>query len=169
MVQFKNIAIFRILKESMRAYHSVNAAGALSVLYKFALCCVYPLQAPFDIFNTWRRREILIANCKWQRGQLTNVLNTLYDSVLMRIYIGASSEGYVFAPNIVDAESDLFAPNIDDAESTIFVNNIDDNPLVGTIVKIFVPNSIYSVSLAQIIPDIEQIKLSGINYEIIPF
>ena len=169
MVRFKTINISRLLYESMRAYHSVNTNGQLSFLYKFALCCLYPFQTPFNQFDLWRRRELLIASCKWQVGQLTNVLNMLYDSTLKRIYINQNSAGYIFAPNLMDSESDIFAPNIDDANSRIFASNINDNPLVGTIAAIYVPFEIYSISLAQIISDIEQIKLSGINYQIIPF
>jgi len=169
MAQFKTLNISKLLYESMRAYHSVNTAGQLSFLYKFALCCVYPLQAYFNQFDLWRRRELLIANCKWQIGQLTNVLNMLYDPISKRIYINQNSSGYVFAPNIDDANSDIFAPNIDDTNSNIYLSNINDDPLIGSIVSIYIPIAIYSVSLAQIISDIEQIKLSGIQYQIIPF
>jgi|YelNatPaOPRAMG01_1025707.scaffolds.fasta_scaffold174964_1 hypothetical protein len=170
MALFKNITISKVLYESMRAYHSVNANGQLSFLYKFALCCLYPLQIPFNQFDLWRRREYLIANCKWQVGQLTNVLNMLYDSTLKRIYIDQNILGYLFAPNIQDANSSIFAANLDSGpDDTVFANNIEDNPFVGTIVKIYIPNSIYSVDLAQIISDIEQIKLSGIQYQLIPF
>lgn len=169
MAQFKTIDISKVLYESMRAYHSVNTAGQLSYLYKLALCCLYPLQIPFNQFDLWRRRELLIANCKWQIGQLTNVLNILYDPTLKRIFINQNSSGYVFVPNIDDANSDVFAPNIDDANSNIYLSNIDDDPLIGTIVAIYVPLDIYSVSLSQIISDMEQIKLSGIQYQIIPF
>jgi hypothetical protein len=169
MAAFKNIQYSKLLYECMRAYHSVNTAGQLSELFKLALCSIYPLQTPFDQFDLWRRRELLIANCKWQIGQLTNVLNMLHDPTLKRIFINQNSSGYLFAPNIDDGSSTTFAPNIDDGSSTTFAPNIDDNPVVGTTVKIYVPISIYSVSLSLIISDIEQIKLSGIQYEIISF
>jgi hypothetical protein len=169
MALFKNITYTKLSYECMRAYHSVNASGQLSELFKFMLCCVYVLQDPFNVFDTWRRREILIASCKWQIGQLTNVLNMLYDSTLKRIYILQLSSGYTFAPNIDDANSTTFAPNIDDANSTTFAPNLDDSPTAGGVVQIYVPVAIYTGSLAQIISDVEQIKLSGISYEIIPF
>ena len=176
MASFKNITYSKLSYECMRAYHSVNAAGQLSELFKFMLCCVYPLQDQFNQFDLWRRRELLIASCKWQVAQLANVLNMIYipngvsphgiykpngdinpGSTIPNIYIVQISSGYTFAPNIEDSNSTTFAPNI------------DDNPTAVGVVKIYVPTAIYSVSGDQIVSDIEQIKLSGISYEIIPF
>jgi hypothetical protein len=167
---FKKIDYSKMLRETLRAYHSVNAAGQLSYMYKFCLCCLYPLQAPFNNFDTWRIRTALIANCKWQIGQLKNVLNMLYDANLQRIYISQAIPIYVFAPNIDESESTIYAPNIDEGESTVFAPNIDDPILYSDMVIIFVPASIYSNTAlkSQLIADIEQIKFAGIFYTIQP-
>lgn len=162
---FKSITIYKILYESVRSYFAVNAKGALSELYKFCLCCVYPLQLPFNNFDTWRQREILIANCKWQYGQLAYVLNKLYNTTL--ITIGLSSGSSIFAPNIEDGGSTLFAPNIEDGGSTLFAPNIGESVATGAVI-INVPTTIVNSSQAQLTADLNQIVLPGISYIINP-
>jgi hypothetical protein len=162
---FRGITIYKILYESVRSYFAVNAKGALSVLYKFCLCCVYPLQTPFNNFDIWRQREILIANCKWQYGQLAYVLNKLYNTTL--ITIGLSSGSSIFAPNIEDGGSILFAPNIEDGGSTLFAPNIGESVVTGAVI-INVPTTIVNSSNAQLTADLNQIVLPGISYIINP-
>jgi len=166
---YKKIDYSKMLLETMRAYHSVNAAGQLSYMYKFALCCLYPLQQPFDNFDAWRKRILLIANCKWQIGQLTNVLNMLYDPILERISISQAETVGIFVPNIDEDESSYFAPNIDEGESEIMVPNIDDAVISSNTVTFHVPALIYTNTalLSQLIADIEMIKLKGILYTIV--
>jgi hypothetical protein len=167
---FKKIDYSRMLRETLRAYHSVNAAGQLSIMYKFCLCCLYPLQAPFNAFDNWRIRTLLIAQCKWQMGQLKNVLNMLYDPTLKRVYITQAQPIYVFAPNIDEAESTVYAPNIDEGESIVYAPNIDDPTLYSDQVTIFIPASIYAspTLMSQLVSDIEQIKFAGTLYLIQP-
>ncbi len=175
---FKGITIYKILYESMRSYFAVNAKGALSELYKFCLCCVYPLQLPFNNFDTWRQREILIANCKWQYGQLAYVLNKLYNTTL--ITIGLSSGSSIFAPNIEDGGSIYCASNIEDGDNELlqlndgswisinnYVPNIGESIATGAIV-INVPTAIVNNSKAQLTADLNQIVLPGISYIINP-
>jgi hypothetical protein len=166
---FKKIDYSKVLYESLGAYHSVNEAGQLSYAYKFCLCCLYILQTPFNNFDTWRIRQNIIANCKWQIGQLTNVLNMLYDSTLTRITIGQSIAVGAFVPNIDEGESTTFVPNIDEGESSIFVPNIDDSTINSSLVTIHVPATIFSdpIVMSQLVADIEAIKLKGILYQIV--
>jgi hypothetical protein len=169
MPQFKTITYYKMLKETLRAYHSVNTSGRLSYMYKFCLCCLYVLQIPFNNFDTWRIRKQLIASCLWQIGQLTNVLNYLYDSTLSRIVINQSVPVYIFAPEIDGLESTLFAPEIDGLESLIYAPNIDDGIINSSIVTIHVPNSIFtnSATMSLLVSEIEQIKIQGIQYQIV--
>lgn len=106
MAQFRTINYSRQLYESLRNYFAVNAEGQVSMLYKILLCYLQVLQPYFDTYDTFRRKEYLIAQCKWQIGQLTNVLNMIYDSALLRIYITQSAPqnlqatGFAYAAKI---------------------------------------------------------------------
>ena len=153
MAIFKNITIYKILLESLRSYFTVNSKGILSELYKFCLCCVYVLQTPFNNFDTWRKRELLIAGCKWQYGQLAYVLNFLYNTIYITIGAAGST---LFAPNIEDAGSTLFAPNIGE------INNVTGPVIIN------IPTAIVNTYKSQIIADLNQIVLPGINYTINP-
>jgi len=157
-----------MLYECLGAYHSVNSAGALSYLYKFCLCCVYVLQTPFNNFDLWRIKKLLIANCRWEIGQLTNVLNMLYDPSQKRITIGQNSIVGCFVFNIDEGESSTFVMNIDEDESTVFVPNIDE-AINSAMVTFYVPASIYTntPTLTSLIADIEQIRWKGILYQIV--
>jgi hypothetical protein len=157
-----------MLYECLGAYHSVNKAGALSYLYKFCLCCVYVLQTPFNNFDLWRIRKLLIANCRWEIGQLTNVLNMLYDPSQKRIYIGQSVSVGVYVFNIDEGESLVFVPNIDEGESSVFVPNIDES-ISSDMVTFYVPSVIYNDTPTKtaLIADIEQIRWQGIIYQIV--
>ena len=90
MLQFRVVNYGKMLYESLRAYFSINSSGNLSQLYLFLLACLYPLQPAFDDYDTFRIKKQIIANCKWQIGQLTNVLNYFFDPVSKRITITQS-------------------------------------------------------------------------------
>jgi hypothetical protein len=151
--------------ETLRNYFSVNKAGRLSILYKFLLACLWPLQQQWNTFELWRQKIWLISQCKWQIGQLTNVLNTLYDPISKRIFTTQAEAGYIFAPTI-DYESDLFAPTIA-VESTEFAPTILDSTLLReTIINIpsiiSGDDSVYSDFIATI----EKIRILGLLYTI---
>jgi len=168
MANFKTIDYSKMLVETMRAYHSVNAAGQLSYLYKFCLCCLYVLQTPFNNFHIWRLRKRIVAGCLWQMTHVKNVLNYLYDSTLNRIVISQSVPLYIYAPIIDEAESTVFAIIIDEGETTVYAPNIDDPTLSTSLVTIFVPATLYAdpAQMSQLTADIELIKLKGILYQI---
>jgi hypothetical protein len=165
-VVYKTINIGKILYESIRNSFAINKAGELSIFYKFCLACVYPLQTAFDSFETWRQRQLIIANCNYTIGQLKNVLNYLFDNTNFvapdwgRITITQSEFSYIYAPTI-DDESTTFAPPITD-ESTTDAPTIESDPNQRN-VMFNIPSDL-SASLADIIATIDQIKIDGLTY-----
>lgn len=164
MPNFKDIHYGKLLYETLRAYYSVNSSGNISTFYKYLLAIVQTMQAPFDNYNTYRRKEAVIANCKWQIGQLTNVLNYLYDSTLNRIYITQS----VILP-VADPTFDYPPVNFDgaftDSPPAIFERTFSDR-VASTLVTINVPTG---TNVSDLTATVEQIKFQGIPYKIIEF
>jgi hypothetical protein len=136
----------------------------MSIFYRYLLCCLYVLQHPWDAFNLWREREKIIAGCKYEIGQLTNVLNYFFDSTLNRIYI--TQEGYlnVFVPTFTHA----YTPPPAD-ESDVFVLTFG-TPIMNNEVLIHVPAPYYTPLTSEytaLVGVIEQIKITGLNYQIV--
>jgi hypothetical protein len=179
MLPFKNITYSKMLYETLRNYHSVTKVyfdeegnqqgGLLSDLYKYCLACLYVLQAPWNAFNLWRRDKLIIASCKWQIGQVTNVLNHFFDAELSRIFITQRKLTNLFAPVIDGNESLTYGWPIDIYESEIFAPVITDTVTLATEVSVHVPASIFTSPsiMNSLIAIIEQIKITGINYQII--
>ena len=119
MLLLKNINYAKMLYSTMGRYFSINSSGQLSRLYKYCLCLLWPFQLMFNTFDAFRRKKILIAYCNWQVGQLTNLLNNLYDPVQKRIYISQAGLLGLMEPDI-------------DYESTVFANDIDASPLTSS-------------------------------------
>lgn len=90
LTNFKNINFTALLYETLTGFLSLNKAQMPTWFYKYCAACLVLFQQPFLDFDTFRNKEWLIANCKWQIGQLTNVLNYLYDPTLNRINITQS-------------------------------------------------------------------------------
>lgn len=149
-----------MLYEALRNYFSVNAAGDMSILYKYLAAFVGPLQAPFDAYDTYRIKEALIASCKWQIGQLTNVLNYIYDSALKRIFITQSVLTVIADPMFE------YAPVNFDVEftetPTIFEREFGDR-VAASLVTINIPSA---VNESDLIATVEQIRMQGIPYTI---
>jgi hypothetical protein len=88
---FKNINYLNMLLETVRYYFTYNAQGQISILYKFCSSFTVVLQSLWGTmtdtilttFSGWRNNKLIIANCKWQIGQLTNVLNSLFTSNIL--------------------------------------------------------------------------------------
>lgn len=169
-----------MLFETMRNYFSLNSpiTGTLSILYKHCLCCLWPLQVQFDSFETWRQRKKLIAGCAWIHGQLTNVLNMLFDATLNRIYITTEGTSVLYAPTFfdeygADKQSTVFAPTlfdllVEDQQSTVFAPTLQANTINRNVV-IHAPSDVYndSAQLAELDSTINQIKPETINYSIV--
>jgi hypothetical protein len=172
---FRSINYARMLYEALRNYLSVTKVyfvdgtqygGLLSDLYKYLLSCLYMLQSPWDSFEIWRAEKYIIANCKWQIGQLTNVLNYFFDSIQLRIYITQSRTLNLFAPTIA-YESTTYAPTIA-YESTTYASMITEATSVIAGVNFHVPSDVFNdpIAMGQLISVIEQVKITGINYVI---
>lgn len=164
MPNFRKISYGPLLYETLRAYYSVNSSGELSVMYKFLLAIVQVLQGPFDVYDTYRKKEAIIANCKWQIGQLTNVLNYLYDSSLNRIFITQSEIAAISDPTFAYSPTH-FDQTFADTPPEIFERTFKDR-VATTLVTINVP---VSVNLSDLTATIEQIKIEGIPYKIVTF
>lgn len=160
MAVFKNINYGRSLYDGLRAYFSVNSTGHLSILYKLLFCMVQPLQAPFDLLNAQRAINKIVANCKWQIGQLTNVLNYLFDPELSRIFITQSISSIVSATTFEYTA----IQNITEfgGGNPVFVRGFQDRS-AQTVVTINVPAG---TNISEITAIIEQIRIQGIAYQI---
>ena len=166
MLQYRIIDYPKMLYETLRNYFSINANGDLSILYRILLSCLWPLKLQWDSFVTFRNEKLIIANTKWQVGQLENVLNFFFDSELKRIKIQQSTITTLSVPTI-NYESIVCAPTID-YDSTICVPTINNTSLSISLVIFLLPNEIYinEAIKYQIKMVIEQIKIDGIKYEI---
>lgn len=150
----------KFLFESLRAYFAVNASGLLSLLYRYLLSCLYPLQTRFDSYAQWRNTFYLISNCKWQTGQLTNVLNRLFDPINESIYItllGLSS----LQASVYGEVTNAFATVYDEIPAAI--SPVYGEGLTQYLVVIHVPTNVF-LNLSNITSVVEQIKISGVNY-----
>lgn len=163
MADFKNINYGKMLYESLRNYFSVNYQGEITWLYKFCAACIQPLQAPFDAYAIARAKNHIIAQCRWQIGQLTNTLNHLYDATLARIYITQSALTSISDPEFA------YAPTHFDATfgDAVLIDERTFTDRAGTtLVTIHVP---VSVDLSDLIATVEQIRVQGIPYLIETF
>ena len=162
---FKIITYPKILFDTLRSYFSVNAAGNLSIMYKYCLAILIILQAPFDAYDRFRIASNKLANCAYTIGQLTNQLNDIFDYTLRRITITQGIILTVFAPNINEGQSTLFCPNIDEGESIIFVPNINDiiyqSQATFNIPAVLNPASVNSINAM-----INNVKLDGLTYKL---
>lgn len=158
---FKNINYGRLLYEGLRNYYSVNAAGQVSILFKFLYAIVLPMQAPFDLLDSQRIVNAIVANCKWQIGQLTNVLNYLYDNTLNRIFITQSSAIVISATGFAY----LAIQNISGfgGGNPVGVRGFLDQANQSTVI-INVPAS---TNISELTATVEQIRLQGIAYQIV--
>lgn len=158
---FKNINYGRLLYETLRSYFSINpVTNKITGLYKYLAAIIQPMQPAFDTYVAFRNRQAIIANCKWQIGQLTNVLNYLFDNNLKRIYITQSSSTIISDPTF------HYPPkHFDDTftwSSTIYERRFGDK-LAGTLVTINIPAAVDEADLEAVV---EQIRIEGIPYKI---
>jgi hypothetical protein len=168
MSLFKSIYQPALLHESLRDYFSVNKKGIVSILYKFLLCCLMPLQTAWDDFELYRQKIWLISICKWQLGQLTNVLNYLYDPIDNSIYLTQSTVVNVYVP--VFAETTAVFPTVFAETTDVFCPTISDVPMIHPM-TINIPASLAAdaVKYADLIATVEKIKITGLKYEIKTF
>ncbi len=160
-----------MLFETLRNYFSVNIRGGLSILYRYIYSCIQVLQPQWDNYDTFRKNKRTIAYCKWQRGQLQNTLNALFDAIENRItvtqcnillqygyqfddvlptYPPLQIWGYQFDDTITPPAYQLFAGRFDDV--------IYNNPIL-----IGVPDDSFYNDIRN---TCNQIVISGIKYKI---
>ena len=160
---FRNIDYGKSLYEALRNYFSVNTSNQLSILYQYCACFLQPLVDPFANYVAFRTTEALIAGCAWQIGQLTNVLNYLYDTVLQRIFITQSVITIVSDPEFpypaINFDG-LFTETVQVWEREFF------DPVAISVVTINVP---VGTDIPGITAVINQIRIQGIPYEIATF
>lgn len=152
-----------MLYEALRNYFSLNTQGDISILFKYCAALLFPLQAPFDSYDTVRRMYEIVASCKFVIGQLTNVLNYFYDPILKRIFIAQATIVVLSAPEleyITDVQGVEF-----EEPATAQAREFGDRT-AGELVSINIP---FGIDLAAITATIEQIKIDGIDYQIIEF
>lgn len=160
MKQFRDIDYGRLLYETLRAYYAVNSEGEISILYKFLAAIVATLQEPFDKYQEYRSKEFLIASCKWQMGQLTNVLNYLYDNSQNRIFITQSVLTVVVDPMFQYPPSNF---DVTFSETpTIYERSFNDKTS-SSLVTINIPSG---TNESDLVATIEQIRIQGIPYKI---
>jgi hypothetical protein len=161
--RFRQILIPLMLLECLRGYYSVNSSGRVNWLYKYCAALLCPLVDPVADYQSDIVTDGLIANSKFQIGQVTNVLNYLYDNVLNRIFI---TQGYYM--QTVDTTFAYAPINTDTtfaSSPTIFEREFND-PLqfVGAIIHVPV-----SANLSALTATVAQMALAGIQYTIVTF
>ena len=160
---FKNINYRIMLFETLRKFFSVNSNNSISVLFTFLTAFVQLFEVPFANFVTFRNKEQLIAQCKWQVGQLANVLNILYDSTLKRIYCTQSTYNILAAPEFAYT-STTYCSDFGSAP-LIFAGEFNDK-VNTTAFIINVPTDVYN---GDLVATINQIAFTGSNFTIQQF
>lgn len=158
---FRNISIPNMLYETLTGFYSITGIGTVSWLYKFCAACLSVLQTPFNDFVTFRTKEYIIANCKFTIGQLTNVLNYLYDPIQKRITITQSTVGAVFFWKFAYPPS-LFLSDFGTAPSA-FLETFGSRVAVSTVAF----NVPAGIDLIDLTATIAQISIAGIPYKIV--
>lgn len=161
--RFRHLDIGKLLYETLRAYYSVNSAGQLSWLYKYCAAILQPLVAPLAQYETERIQNGLIANSKFQIGQVTNVLNYLYDNTLNRIFITQGGFNNTVDRNF-NEPAILWARNFGETPIAFARGFMD--AVKYTHVIIHVPSS---ANVSQLTATVAQMALLGLEYTIITF
>ena len=162
MLQFRTINYGLMLYDSLRNYFAVNAAGNMSIMYKYLSAFVAPFQTPFNNLDTFRKQESFIAGCKWQIGQVTNLLNYIFDSVSNRIYISQSTTIILSDPQFAYA-ADHYDSDFGTTPEQFERGFNDISSKTDLIINI--PASL-NIQNANIIAVINQVILAGISYSI---
>ncbi len=162
-VRFRSIDIGKMLYETLRAYYSVNSAGKVNWLYKYCACLLQPLIGPLQQYETERVINGLIANSKFQIGQLTNVLNFLYDNTLNRIFITQGFFDQTVARNFNEPPI-LFARNFGELPIAFAKNFGEKGTLVNAIIHVPI-----SSNVSQLTATVAQMALQGLEYSIVTF
>lgn len=151
-----------MLRETLTTALSINKVYAPTWMYKFCAACLSVLVQPWTLFDAFRQKEWLVASCMCQVGQLTNVLNYLYDNVQNRIYITQAVATPQFLMQFA-YPPEGYASDFGSAP-LLFLEPFGG--VLETVVTINVPASADVVDLTAIVA---QIMLEGIVYKIVTF
>jgi len=155
-MQFKLVIFKELLVLFLRKF-TVNKAGEVSDLYKYCLCCLWPLQLVMDDYNEVRINQLELAKIKWQKGQLENYLNAKFDPVNEEIFIDETSFDYTYLYDIDYFNSSpvqdyldnvVFFSTIgeesDQTKTGIMLYGIDERIVKRVIVNINLPSLLYN-------------------------
>lgn len=161
--RFRSISIGKMLYETLRAYYSVNSAGQLSWLYKYCAAILQPLVTPLAEYDIQRVYDGLIANSKFQIGQLTNVLNYLYDQPLNRIFI---TQGFYSATvdRNFNVPAILFARNFNETAISFARNFGEMGKFVSATIHVPASDNVSALTAT-----VAQMALEGLSYTIVTF
>ena len=127
-----------------------------------------PLQTEWDLFETYRQKIYLISICKWQMGQLQNLLNYFYDPISKRIYLTQATLFEVYDPVIAETTSnfDSVMTESTDINEPVITDVMGSFPMI-----IHIPVAIHddTTILNDLIATVEKIKLAGLGYTIETF
>lgn len=161
--RFRDILFPEMLYETLRNYYSVDSEGQVNWLYKYCACLVQPLQAPWNTYDTVRRQNGLLANSKFQIGDLINVLNYLYDNVLNRIFITQGYYDQTVARTFTEPAI-AFAETFTDT-AILFAREFGDPvKFVGAIIH--VPST---ANVSALTATVSEIAILGCPYTIVTF
>ena len=166
MSNFHSIDYSKMIYSGLRDYFAVNKKGKLSFMYIFLMCVCYPLQQIWNNFEVYRKKTWLISQTKWQVGQLTNLLNYLYDPT-NSISIDQAASNQVYATNI-NYDPIIWASVITDSgHDPVYLPLIGDNPQLSGVI-IHIPAALNNnVSLFyDFLATLEKIRPLGIFYTI---
>ena len=166
MSQFHNIDYAKLNFELVRNDLAVNKDEVISDFFKFLLCCTYPFQSRMADYYLWLVKQYKIAICDWTFGNVTNLLNMLFDSVDKRIYLNQVRLANTFDVTFsypATSYDNTFADTIEIIEPTF-----STLANVNAIVTVWLPSVLFNDGFAkqEIINTVEQIKLYGIDYQI---
>ena len=158
--RFRHVDFPVCLYESLRTYYSVNSQGKVNWLYKLCAANIQPMQCYWTTYEQLRATNGLIAGGKFQIGNLTNILNYLYDNVLNRIFI---TQGF-YEQTVAREFGSAIAFGRQFGETPIlFAREFGDAILfVGAVIHI--PTS---ANLSQVTATVAQMAIRGVSYTII--
>ena len=160
--RYRHVDFPVVLYESLRAYYSVNSEGKANWLYKLCAANIQPMQSPWNTYESLRATNGLIAGGKFQIGDLTNILNYLYDNTLNRIFI---TQGF-YEQTVVREFGSAIAFGRKFGETPIIFAREFGDPVkfVGAVIHVPAASNV-----SQITATVAQMAIQGLVYSIITF
>ncbi|MWB92997.1 hypothetical protein GON26_01360 [Flavobacterium sp. GA093] len=127
--------------------------------------CVTPISSLYDLWYDWRFKNIYKLEHNGQVCSLRGSLNDLFDPVERRIYIG---EGQFYETTYIftEAEGQEVWIETDSEDKTIFLRTESETADTGLDFIVYVPETIYNLSLDGLRAHINFYKAGGKRYNI---